>query len=68
MQRRMRAHRRTIDKRQANHTIHRTYSGAIVEVAGDAWRYLAWMRPLPKALSERLPLDIFGRAPIEEAS
>lgn len=39
----------------------------VIEVAGDAWRHLAWMRPLPNALPERLPLETFGPVPIRKA-
>lgn len=39
----------------------------IVEVAGEAWRHLAWLRPLPNALPERLPLEAFGPVPMRAA-
>ena len=40
----------------------------VLELAGDAWRYLAWLRPLPRALPERLPLETFGLVPFRNAS
>jgi len=36
----------------------------IVAVSGDAWRYLAWMRPLPDGLPERIPLETFEPIPL----
>ena len=48
---------------QAGHAVWEPESDRVIEVAGDAWRYLAWMRPMPHALPERLPLETFGAVP-----
>lgn len=37
----------------------------IIEVNGEAWRYLAWLRPQANALPERLPLETFGPVPFK---
>jgi len=37
----------------------------VIDVSGEAWRYLAWMRARPDALPERLPLETFGPVPFK---
>lgn len=45
------------------HAIWEPESNHILEVTGGAWRHLAWLRPLPDAIPERLPLEFFGPIP-----
>ena len=35
----------------------------LTEATGDAWRWLAWVRPGPDGWPERLPLETFGPLP-----
>lgn len=52
---------------EAGHAVWDPRNNQVLEVAGDAWRYLAWLRPLPDALPERLPLETFGPVPFKGA-
>mgnify|MGYP000884942203 FL=1 len=47
----------------AGHANWEPASDGVLTVSGDAWRYLAWLRPLANALPERLPLESFGPIP-----
>ena len=47
----------------AGHATWEPATDRILTVSGNAWRYLAWLRPLANSLPERLPLETFGPVP-----
>jgi|APEBP8051072433_1049376.scaffolds.fasta_scaffold00900_4 WD40 repeat protein/nucleoside phosphorylase len=51
---------------EAGHAVWEPETDRVLEVTGDAWRHLAWLRPLSNALPERLPLETFGPVPFKE--
>lgn len=53
--------------REGGHAIWDPRNDQVLEVAGDAWRDLAWLRPLPDAVPERLPLETFGLVALKDA-
>ena len=45
------------------HAVWQPSNNRIVEVGGDAWRYLAWQGQAKDGWPTRLPLEIFGPVP-----
>lgn len=48
---------------QNGHAVWDPRENRLIEACGDAWRWLAWVRPGPDGRPERLPLEIFGPMP-----
>jgi len=47
----------------AGHAVSDPRDDRLIEACGDAWRWLAWVRPGPDGWPERLPLETFGPMP-----
>ncbi|TCT19747.1 pentapeptide repeat-containing protein [Thiobaca trueperi] len=45
------------------HAVWEPCENRLIEACGDAWRWLAWVRPDPDGWPERLPLETFGPMP-----